>query len=110
MSPHRAVTSKRAWRSDGQQVAYRWSSRRFNALSAKFGLMPTSRSRTSVASVCAAALTFSGLVFTGLVAAQPAAAADPAGYQNVRINEVTSLNNDTVELYNTGSTSVSISG
>lgn len=45
-----------------------------------------------------------------MLAAQPAAAADPAGYQNVRINEVTSSNNDTVELYNTGSTAVSISG
>ncbi|WP_307825677.1 lamin tail domain-containing protein [Streptomyces sp. MBT33] len=45
-----------------------------------------------------------------MVAAQPAAAADPVGYQNVRINEVTSSNSDTVELYNTGSTAVSISG
>jgi hypothetical protein len=44
------------------------------------------------------------------VAAQPASAADPAGYQNVRINEVTSSNGDTVELYNTGSTAVSLSG
>jgi hypothetical protein len=51
-----------------------------------------------------------GLVLTGLLVAQPAAAADPAGYQNVRINEVTSSNNDTVELYNAGSTAVSISG
>ncbi|MFB7338340.1 lamin tail domain-containing protein [Streptomyces adustus] len=56
------------------------------------------------------ALTFSGLLVTGLVAAPPAAAADPAGYQNVRINEVTSSGNDTVELYNAGSASVSISG
>ncbi|MFE2911207.1 lamin tail domain-containing protein [Kitasatospora indigofera] len=72
--------------------------------------MPTSHSRTGVASVCAAALTFSGLLVTGLFAAQPAAAADPAGFQNIRINEVTSSNNDTVELYNTGSTAVSISG
>ncbi|MBM9439727.1 lamin tail domain-containing protein [Streptomyces bryophytorum] len=60
--------------------------------------------------MCAAALTFSGLAVTGILAAQPAAAADPAGYQNVRINEVTSSDNDTVELYNTGSTAVSISG
>ena len=60
--------------------------------------------------MCAAALTLSGLLVTGVVAAQPAAAADPAGYQNVRINEVTSSNSDTVELYNTGSTAVSISG
>lgn len=45
-----------------------------------------------------------------MLAAQPAAAADPTGYPNVRINEVTSSNNDTVELYNTGSTAVSISG
>ncbi len=72
--------------------------------------MPTSLSRTGVASVCAGALTFSGLVLTGMVAAQPAAAANPTGYQNVRINEVTSSNNDTVELYNAGSTAVSISG
>lgn len=72
--------------------------------------MPISHSRAGIASVCASALTFSGLVVTGMVAAQPAAAADPAGYQNVRINEVTSSNNDTVELYNTGSTAVSISG
>ncbi|MFD5543315.1 lamin tail domain-containing protein, partial [Streptomyces sp. NPDC127079] len=72
--------------------------------------MPTSHSRSGIASLCAAALTFSGLVVTGLAAAQPAAAADPAGYQNVRINEVTSSNTDTVELYNTGATAVSISG
>ncbi|MFJ1758623.1 lamin tail domain-containing protein [Kitasatospora sp. NPDC088134] len=72
--------------------------------------MPTSHSRVGVASVCAASLTFSGLVVTGLLAAQPAAAADPAGYQNVRINEVTSANSDTVELYNAGSAAVSISG
>lgn len=72
--------------------------------------MPTSHSRAGVASVCAAALTLSGLLITGLVAAQPAAAADPAGYPNIRINEVTSSNNDTVELYNAGSTAVSISG
>ncbi|MFJ9456784.1 lamin tail domain-containing protein [Kitasatospora sp. NPDC101447] len=52
----------------------------------------------------------SGIVVTGIVAAQPAAAADPAGYQNVRINEVTSSNSDTVELFNSGSTAVSISG
>ncbi|MFC9082027.1 lamin tail domain-containing protein [Streptomyces sp. NPDC057062] len=72
--------------------------------------MSTSHSRIGLASVCAASLTFSGLVFTGMLAAQPAAAADPAGYQNVRINEVTSSNNDTVELYNAGSAAVSISG
>ncbi|NUS10922.1 MAG: hypothetical protein HOY69_05870 [Streptomyces sp.] len=58
----------------------------------------------------AAALMFSTLVVTGGFAAQPAAAAAPVGYQNVRINEVTSSNNDTVELYNTGATAVSISG
>lgn len=45
-----------------------------------------------------------------MATAQPAAAADPTGYPNVRINEVTSSGNDTVELYNTGSTAVSISG
>ncbi|MFE0385819.1 lamin tail domain-containing protein [Streptomyces bungoensis] len=56
------------------------------------------------------ALTLSGLLVSGTVAAQPAAAADPADYQNVRINEVTSSNGDTVELYNTGSIAVSISG
>ncbi|AUG75265.1 hypothetical protein CFP65_0290 [Kitasatospora sp. MMS16-BH015] len=72
--------------------------------------MPTSRSQAGLASVCATALAFSGLLATGLLAAQPAAAADPAGYQNVRINEVTSSNSDTVELYNAGSTAVSISG
>ncbi|MFF4910014.1 lamin tail domain-containing protein [Streptomyces sp. NPDC001260] len=72
--------------------------------------MSTSHSRAAVASVCATALTLSGLLVTGVVAAQPAAAADPVGYQNVRINEVTSSNSDTVELYNTGSTAVSISG
>lgn len=72
--------------------------------------MPTSTLRAGAATACAAALTVSGLVLTGLVAAQPAAAADPAGYQNVRINEVTSSNGDTVELYNTGSTAVSLSG
>ncbi|MER7813131.1 lamin tail domain-containing protein [Streptomyces sp900116325] len=55
-------------------------------------------------------MTLSGLLITGVLAAQPAAAADPAGYQNVRINEVSSSNDDTVELYNTGSTAVSISG
>lgn len=60
--------------------------------------------------MCAAALTFTGLLATGMLAAQPAAAADPAGYQNVRINEVSSSGNDTVELYNTGSSAVSISG
>ncbi|MFF2818247.1 lamin tail domain-containing protein [Kitasatospora cineracea] len=72
--------------------------------------MPNSHSRVGVASLCAASLTFSGLVVTGLLAAQPAAAADPAGYQNVRINEVSSANSDTVELYNSGSTAVSLSG
>jgi hypothetical protein len=72
--------------------------------------VPNSHSRVGVASLCAASLTFSGLVVTGLLAAQPAAAADPAGYQNVRINEVTSANSDTVELYNGGSTAVSLSG
>ncbi|MCX5400012.1 lamin tail domain-containing protein [Streptomyces sp. NBC_00102] len=72
--------------------------------------MPTSPTRAGVASAAATALTLSGLLVTGVLAAQPAAAADPTGYQNVRINEVTSSNNDTVELYNTGSTAVSISG
>ncbi|TWV53789.1 hypothetical protein FRZ03_08550 [Streptomyces misionensis] len=60
--------------------------------------------------MCAAALTFSGLLVTGVLAAGPAAAADSADYQNVRINEVTSSNNDTVELFNAGSTAVSVSG
>ncbi|MFJ4677077.1 lamin tail domain-containing protein [Kitasatospora sp. NPDC088783] len=72
--------------------------------------MPNSHSRVGVASVCAASLTFSGLIVTGLLVAQPAAAADPSGYQNVRINEVTSAGNDTVELYNGGPAAVSISG
>ncbi|MFD6424993.1 lamin tail domain-containing protein [Streptomyces sp. NPDC060198] len=72
--------------------------------------MPTSPTRAGVASLSAAALSLSGLLVTGVLTAQPAAAADPAGYQNVRINEVTSSNNDTVELHNTGSTAVSVSG
>ncbi|MEU7301542.1 lamin tail domain-containing protein [Streptomyces sp. NPDC007206] len=72
--------------------------------------MPVSLSRTGVASVCAAALMCSGLLVTGVLAAQPAAATAPAGYQNVRINEVTSSGDDTVELYNAGSAAVSISG
>ncbi|NEA97821.1 hypothetical protein G3I78_01805 [Streptomyces sp. SID13726] len=55
-------------------------------------------------------MTLSGLLVTGVVVAQPAAAADPSGYQNVRINEVTSSNSDTVELYNSGSAAVSVSG
>jgi predicted extracellular nuclease len=55
-------------------------------------------------------LTLSGLLVTGTVAAQPASAANLAGYQNVRINEVISSDSDTVELYNTGSIAVSISG
>ncbi|MFF8926982.1 lamin tail domain-containing protein [Streptomyces longwoodensis] len=71
--------------------------------------MPTSPPRHAVATACAAALTLSALL-TGAVAAQPAAAATSAGYQNVRINEVTSSGNDTVELYNTGPTAVSLSG
>ncbi|WP_106437680.1 MULTISPECIES: lamin tail domain-containing protein [Kitasatospora] len=72
--------------------------------------MPITHSRVGVASVCALSLTFSGLVATGLLAAPAASAADPAGYQNVRINEVTSNGNDTVELYNGGPAAVSISG
>ncbi|MFF7362622.1 lamin tail domain-containing protein [Streptomyces sp. NPDC008125] len=72
--------------------------------------MPTSPTRTRAATARAAALTLSGLLITGVLAAQPAAAADPTGYPNVRINEVTSSNDDTVELYNTGSAAVSISG
>ncbi|MEU6283984.1 lamin tail domain-containing protein [Streptomyces sp. NPDC047028] len=72
--------------------------------------MPTSHSRAGVASLCAATVTLSGLLVTGVLDAQPAAAADPVDYQNVRINEVSSSNSDTVELYNTGSTAVSVSG
>lgn len=73
--------------------------------------MPTSsHSRAGAASVCAAALTLSGLLLTGIATAQTAAATDPAGYPHVRINEVTSTNGDTVELYNSGSAAVSISG
>lgn len=78
-------------------------------VSPEFGVVPTSHPRSGVATACAAALTLSVLL-TGTVAAQPAAAATPAGYQNVRINEVTSSGNDTVELYNTGPTAVSLSG
>jgi hypothetical protein len=44
------------------------------------------------------------------VSAGPAAAADPAGYQGVRINEVTSSGDDTVELYNAGGSPVSLAG
>ncbi|MFF9090334.1 lamin tail domain-containing protein [Streptomyces sp. NPDC014991] len=91
-------------------MAFSWGTRCFRIASSEFGIVPTSHSRSGVASVCAAALTLSGLLVTGTVAAQPAAAADQAGYQDVRINEVTSSNNDTVELYNTGSNAVSISG
>ncbi|SNS51285.1 lamin tail domain-containing protein [Actinoplanes regularis] len=58
----------------------------------------------------AGVLTVSGLAVVAFAATRPAAAADPAGYQNIRINEVTSSNNDTVELYNAGSTPVSVSG
>ncbi len=71
--------------------------------------MPSHRTSARVAGACAGVLTVFGLAVV-TAAARPAAAADPAAYQNVRINEVTSNNNDTVELYNTGSTSVSISG
>lgn len=49
------------------------------------------------------------LVGLGVFAAQPASAADPASYQNIRINEVSSSNDDTVELVNTGAIPVSIS-
>ncbi|MGW0938332.1 lamin tail domain-containing protein [Streptomyces sp. NPDC002666] len=73
--------------------------------------MPTSsHARAGVASACAAALTLSGLLLTGMATAQTAAAADPDGYPNVLINEITSSGNDTVELYNSGSAAVSISG
>ncbi|MFF9286667.1 lamin tail domain-containing protein [Streptomyces griseosporeus] len=72
--------------------------------------MPIHHTRAGAVLACAAALTLSGLTATGVLAAQPAAAATPAGYQNVRINEVTSSNTDTVELYNAGSAPVSISG
>ncbi|NUR24533.1 MAG: hypothetical protein HOV83_01535 [Catenulispora sp.] len=72
--------------------------------------MPIPHARAGAASACAASLTLSGLVFAGFMTASPAAAADQAGYQNVRINEVTSSNSDTVELYNAGPIAVSISG
>lgn len=73
--------------------------------------MPLHHIRAGAVLACAAALTFSGLTAAGVLAAQPAAAAaTPVGYQNVRINEVTSSNTDTVELYNAGSAAVSISG
>ncbi len=70
--------------------------------------MPYTPARTTLAR--AGVLTVSGLTVVAFAAARPAAAADPAGYQNIRINEVTSSNNDTVELYNAGSAPVSISG
>ncbi|NJP48432.1 hypothetical protein HCN08_34295 [Streptomyces sp. PRB2-1] len=98
------------WRSGGQRAGFRWGTRGFKVLSGEFGPVPTTHSRARVATLCVAALSVPGLVVTGMLAAQPAAAADPAGYQNVRINEVTSSGDDTVELYNTGSTAVSISG
>ncbi|MEU9203249.1 lamin tail domain-containing protein [Streptomyces sp. NPDC048332] len=85
--------------------------------------MPTSSyARAGVASACATALTLSGLLLTGMATARTAAAstastaataasaADPDGYANVRVNELTSSGNDTVELYNAGSAAVSISG
>ncbi|MFE2267447.1 lamin tail domain-containing protein [Streptomyces griseosporeus] len=72
--------------------------------------MPVHHIRAGAVLACAAALTLSGLTATGVLAAQPAAAATQVGYQNVRINEVTSSNTDTVELYNAGSAPVSISG
>lgn len=50
------------------------------------------------------------LVASGVLWAGPASAADPAGYQNVRINEVTSSGDDTVELYNSGAGAVSLAG
>lgn len=58
-----------------------------------------------------AALTLvAGTLGVAVAASQPAAASDPAGYQDVRINEVTSAGDDTVELYNAGPTAVSLSG
>lgn len=76
---------------------------------AVFSTMPFDHSRARLA-VAAGALTLSGLVVAGVLAAQPAAAADPAGYAGVRINEVTSSGDDTVELYNAGPAPVSLSG
>jgi hypothetical protein len=99
-----------ARRSAVPQAAFSLRTPGVKVATSEFRLVPTSTLRAGAATACAAALTVSGLVLTGLVAAQPAAAADPAGYQNVRINEVTSSNGDTVELYNTGSTAVSLSG
>ncbi|MEV6924291.1 lamin tail domain-containing protein [Dactylosporangium sp. NPDC051485] len=71
--------------------------------------MPSHHTPARIALACAGLLTV-GVGVVAFATAQPAAAADPGGYQNVRINEVTSSGNDTVELYNAGSTPVSISG
>jgi hypothetical protein len=60
--------------------------------------------------VGAALLVVPSVLVACAVSAGPAAAADPAGYQSVRINEVTSAGNDTVELYNAGAGSVSLAG
>jgi hypothetical protein len=73
-------------------------------------ITPTSTSRARAAVAGFGAITLSGAALVALVTASPAAAVDPAGYQNIRINEVTSANSDTVELYNSGATAVSIAG
>ncbi|MER7555338.1 lamin tail domain-containing protein [Nocardioides sp. NPDC126508] len=55
----------------------------------------------------AAFLTAAGAVLVGVMADQPATA---AALHDVRINEVTSSGDDTVELYNAGTSAVSITG
>jgi hypothetical protein len=70
------------------------------------------RASSRVAMTCAAVLAVSGLAVVGVKNAQPAAAATPdaTGYQNIRINEITSDGTSKVELYNVGATTVDIVG
>lgn len=70
---------------------------------------PMSKERTFGRSVaaCAGLLTVSGLAAVGVTSLQPAAAA-VAGYQNIRINEITSDGTNRVELFNVGASAVSL--
>jgi hypothetical protein len=67
------------------------------------------RPSSRMAVACAAALTVSGLAVVGAVSTQPAAAV-VTGFQDIRINEVTSDASKTIELFNAGTTSVDING
>lgn len=74
-----------------------------------FWAMSRYRTSSRVAMAAAAALTLSGLVAVGVTSTQPAAAAPTStGYQNVRINEITSDGTNRVELYNAGTTAVTL--